>query len=307
MRTLITTLLFGLALVAASAAHGQATRTWVSGVGDDANPCSRTAPCKTFAGAISKTAARGKINVLDPGGYGAVTITKSITIEADGAPAGILASGTNGIIINAAATDSVVLRNLKLEGIGTGLNGIRVMSAGTVLIDHCVIEDFADNLVLVDNAAGAPKVVVRDSVLRRSGLSAFEALVRVSPGASASADLTIEGTTLFASGNGVLIGGLTNFAIRDSTLTGGANDGLVLLSSATQRHGVLDGTLITDFEGTGVNVSGATSNVRVSGATISGNGAGLDVSSGGQILTFGNNRVSGNGIDGTFTGSIPLQ
>lgn len=307
MRATVMLLLSGLFLLFTHDVAAQATRTWVSGVGDDANPCSRTAPCKTFAGAISKTAARGKINVLDPGGFGAVTITKSITIEAEGAPAGILVSGTNGIIINAAATDSVVLRNLKLEGIGTGLNGIRVLSAGTVLIDGCTIEDFADNLVLVDNTAGAPKVVVRDSVLRRSGLSAFEGLVRVTPGASASADLTIEGSTLFASGNGVLVGGLTNFAIRGTTITGGSSDGLVLLSSASQRNGILDNVMITDFEGTGINVSGATSFVRVTGTSVTGNGGGLDVSSGGQILTFGNNRVSGNGIDGTFTGSIPQQ
>src|SRR5574339_373052 len=80
--------------------HAQATRTWVSGVGDDANPCSRTAPCKTFAGAISKTATAGEINVLDPGGFGAVTITKSITIDGAGAQASILAANTNGVIIN---------------------------------------------------------------------------------------------------------------------------------------------------------------------------------------------------------------
>jgi hypothetical protein len=79
----------------------QATRTWVSGVGDDANPCSRTAPCKTFAGAISKTAAGGEINVLDPGGFGGVTITKSISIIAEGVEAGVLVSGTNAIVVNA--------------------------------------------------------------------------------------------------------------------------------------------------------------------------------------------------------------
>src|SRR6201747_1329550 len=85
-------------LLAAAPANAQATRTWVSGVGDDANPCSRTAPCKTFAGAISKTAASGEINVLDPGGFGAVTITKSITIVSDSFTAGVLISNTNGII-----------------------------------------------------------------------------------------------------------------------------------------------------------------------------------------------------------------
>src|SRR5512142_1151574 len=102
--------------MAAGLAHAQATRTWVSGVGDDANPCSRTAPCKTFAGAISKTAAGGEINVLDPGGFGSVTITKSITIDGSNALAGVLASGVNGIVVNAGSGDSVILRGLDING-----------------------------------------------------------------------------------------------------------------------------------------------------------------------------------------------
>src|SRR4051812_14649389 len=114
-----------------SLAHAQATRTWVSGVGDDANPCSRTAPCKTFAGAISKTASGGEINVLDPGGFGGVTITKPITISSEGFEAGVLVSGTNAIIVNVPnATDEVVLRGLDIEGLGTGLNGITVITGG---------------------------------------------------------------------------------------------------------------------------------------------------------------------------------
>src|SRR5436305_2543514 len=99
----------------ASLAQAQATRTWVSGVGDDVNPCSRTAPCKTFAGAISKTAPAGEINCLDPGGFGALTITKSITISCDAGTAGVLVSGTNGFIVNAAATDSVFIEGLDFE------------------------------------------------------------------------------------------------------------------------------------------------------------------------------------------------
>src|SRR5213592_4007874 len=90
-----------LALAVPSSAFGQATRTWVSGVGDDANPCSRTAPCKTFAGAISKTAAGGEINCIDPGGFGAVTITKSLAIDCGTNAGGILNAGVNGVIINA--------------------------------------------------------------------------------------------------------------------------------------------------------------------------------------------------------------
>src|SRR6476620_9101682 len=115
----------------ASIAQAQATRTWVSGVGDDVNPCSRTAPCKTFAGAISKTAAGGEINCLDPGGFGAVTITKSLTIDCTGTIGSILASGTNGVIINCTAgvtpAPEVKLRGLSIDGAGTtmGIDGIK--------------------------------------------------------------------------------------------------------------------------------------------------------------------------------------
>jgi hypothetical protein len=132
---------FMLAVGAAPAA-AQATRTWVSGVGDDANPCSRTAPCKTFAGAISKTAAGGTISVLDPGGFGAVTITKSISIQTDPAFGSILASGTNGIIVNASANDDVVLNGLIIDGTGTGLRGLRILAARSVTITNCLIRGF---------------------------------------------------------------------------------------------------------------------------------------------------------------------
>src|ERR1700684_962743 len=125
--TLFSAILGALFVVglAIAPAHAQATRTWISGVGDDANPCSRTAPCKTFAGAISKTAAGGEIDVIDPGGFGTVTITKAITIDGAGTQASILASGTNGINVNAGVNDAVIIRNLSINGAGTtlGLNG----------------------------------------------------------------------------------------------------------------------------------------------------------------------------------------
>src|SRR5918911_118326 len=124
-------------LACASAAQAQATRTWVSGVGDDANPCSRTAPCKTFAGAISKTADGGEIDALDPGGFGTVTITKSITIDGGGTLASILAAGTNGVNVNdsnsgAPMTKIVTLRNLSINGATTGLVGVNISSARNV-------------------------------------------------------------------------------------------------------------------------------------------------------------------------------
>jgi hypothetical protein len=122
----------------------QATRTWVSGVGDDVNPCSRTAPCKTFAGAISKTANAGEINILDPGGYGAVTVTKSMTIDGGGSFGSILASGVTGVNINA-PDGLVTLRHLFINGTGStlGINGVRVISAKKVVIEDCVISNFS--------------------------------------------------------------------------------------------------------------------------------------------------------------------
>ncbi len=132
-----------LFMLQAAPAMAQATRTWVSGVGDDANPCSRTAPCKTFAGTISKTAAGGEINVLDPGGFGAVTITKSLTIRSDGVEAGILVSGTNGIIINAGTGDRVVIDGIDFEGINSGLSGITILQAREVVVRNSTFRNFS--------------------------------------------------------------------------------------------------------------------------------------------------------------------
>jgi hypothetical protein len=148
-----------------SAAQAQATRTWVSGVGDDLNPCSRTAPCKTFAGAISKTAAGGEISVLDPGGFGAVTITKSITIDGTGMLGGILAAGTTGIRIDipdAKETGKAVrLRGLSINGAGTGIHGINVVKAGLVSVLDCAIDGFTQNGITV--ASGV--VFVRNTTI----------------------------------------------------------------------------------------------------------------------------------------------
>src|SRR5260370_19108694 len=127
-----------------TAAYGQASRTWVSGVGDDANPCSRTAPCKTWAGAISKTAAGGEIDALDPGGFGAVTIVKAITLDGGGGQvASIVASGTNAIILQAGAADEVIIRNIRINGIRQAIsprtNGSRWKSGGSLHVGHCLV------------------------------------------------------------------------------------------------------------------------------------------------------------------------
>src|SRR5262245_58251809 len=153
-----------LLVICSSLAHAQATRTWVSGVGDDANPCSRTAPCKTFAGAISKTAPGGEINVLDPGGFGAVTITKSITISSQGFEAGVLVSGTNGIIIAAGPSDTIILEGLDVEGLGTGLDGIKFLSGRHLHVERCEVHRFTQQgIELTMNQATAATLTVNNS------------------------------------------------------------------------------------------------------------------------------------------------
>ncbi|MDP9057392.1 MAG: right-handed parallel beta-helix repeat-containing protein [Pseudomonadota bacterium] len=160
-------------------AFAQATRTWVSGVGDDANPCSRTAPCKTFAGAMSKTATAGEINVLDPGGFGVVTINHSITIRADHVEAGVLATGTNGITVAAGPIDQVVLEGLDIEGLGSGLDGIAIQSAGEVLIKNCNIHQFTRNGVTITTNAMV-RVIIRASTIGENGGSGV--VVNSTPG-----------------------------------------------------------------------------------------------------------------------------
>lgn len=154
----------------AAPAHAQATRTWVSGVGDDANPCSRTAPCKTFAGAISKTAAAGEINVLDPGGFGAVTITKSISIISERFEAGVLVSGTNGIIINAGVNDSITLKGLDIEGLGTGINGVTFLAGKKLHIVKCSIHHFTTNGVNVASSTSGGHAFIADSYIYENGV-----------------------------------------------------------------------------------------------------------------------------------------
>jgi hypothetical protein len=168
-------------------AHAQATRTWVSGVGDDANPCSRTAPCKTFAGAISKTASPGEINCLDPGGFGAVTITKSITIDCRyTSNGGVLVAGTNAIVVAATATDKVQLIGLDFEGVGTGVIAVKVNSALEVIVDDCIIRGFATNAVENDNSVANSRVIIKNSLIANNGTNGTPNTGGVNANASAS-------------------------------------------------------------------------------------------------------------------------
>ena len=201
--------------------HAQATRTWVSGVGDDANPCSRTAPCKTFAGAISKTATGGEINVLDPGGFGGVTITKSISIISECIEAGVLVSSTNGITVNTPAGNKVLLQGLDIEGLnGTtsapGLNGVKVISNTKVTIQHCSIRNFSQFGVDLEGPANA-RVFITDSIILGNTLGGFQVL-----GIAGAANSGIlDRTTIDNNGPAsVKIGAGASLTVSGSVLTG---------------------------------------------------------------------------------------
>src|SRR5690348_2513818 len=175
--------LLAIAVLGTTVMYGQASRTWVSGVGDDANPCSRTAPCKTFAGAISKTAAGGEIDALDPAGYGAVTITKAITIDGGGGQvASVLVSGTNGIVVQAGPSDVVILRNLRINGIGTGINGIRFLSGKDLNVENVYVFGFTQNGIdIALNQATHASVHILNSVMKNNGGVGIRATNAISP------------------------------------------------------------------------------------------------------------------------------
>lgn len=260
-------------LVVASVAQAQATRTWVSGVGDDANPCSRTAPCKTFAGAISKTAKDGEISVLDPGGYGTVTITKSIYINGThGAGYGsILASGTNGVIINitdaADVKKAVRLRSLDINGAPTsapGLNGVRIIAANEVHVEDCVIDGF------IGAGAGNGNGIV---VAETNGVNLF---VNDTDIHKCTTAITLSTTSLFAvaqitnsrlvsNGTGLSVGTGAVVNVKDSEVS--ANTTGVIVNAANGSCN-LEGSLIANNLGTALNASVSGAKIRISGNQI---------------------------------------
>jgi len=297
--------LVSLVLLAAAPAGAQATRTWVSGVGDDANPCSRTAPCKTFAGAISKTAAGGEINAIDPGGFGGVTITKAITIRADGVTAGVLAAGINGIVINAGATDTVVLRGLDIDGVGTGLNGVRFLAGGALHVEDCTIANFTQSGIHF-NPSGASRLHVVDTIIRRAnpagGISSGG--IFVFPAGAGSAQVSLDNVQLLGNFHGLRTQGNARVTARQCVASGNVSTGF-LAGFSSQVY--LDGCEAS-ANAKGVRADGAGAVVRLANSLVAGNTVeGLLTASGGILQSFGNNRVIGNGTNGVPTATIAEQ
>jgi hypothetical protein len=275
-----------VALLYGAPAQAQATRTWVSGVGDDANPCSRTAPCKTFAGAISKTAASGEINCLDPGGFGAVTITKALTISCEMGTAGVLVSGTNGIVVQAGVSDHITLRGLDIDGLGTGINGIRFLAGQALIVDRCVIYGFTVNGIdIATGAAGS--VTVKDTVINNIGNDG----IRVGPGPSLAADHV---TISRVNGNGVEMAA-ANIGTVSNSLIFGTNGGAVA-SVAGAILNVDNTRLIANNNGANASVAGAT--IALNNASLYANNAAVATVVGANFVSGQNNKLSDNASNG---------
>jgi hypothetical protein len=281
-----------------ASAHAQATRTWVSGVGDDANPCSRTAPCKTFGGTISKTAAGGEIDTLDPGGFGGVTITKSIIIDGYSGLGGVLVSGSNGIIVNAASSDVVILRNLDINGTGTGLAGILILGAGDVRIENCKIFRFAGRGIEDRRTTG--HLAVTNTVVSDNGQTGILAL----PSGSSTLRVTVDHVQMHHNGNSGLA--VTN-GVRAVVVHSSATSNTVMGFYA-DSGGILDVDNSVAFGNANTGVMALTGGlIRLSNTTVTGNATGLHAGSGSDILSYGSNRISGNTAGNAPTGTVGLQ
>jgi hypothetical protein len=285
-----------LAAFALSApAHAQATRTFVSGVGNDADPCSRTAPCKTFAGAISKTFINGEIDCLDPGGFGTVTITKSITIDCTSTLGSILGSGTNGVIINIPvnANDpfrSVRLRGLSINGTGssgtigtrTGLRGISISQALTVIVEDTVISDFTLQGISDTRSTTGGKLLIRNSVIRNNTGAGILAQ------GAATNTVSLENVHSINNGFGIATATGNRVSITRSVFSGNTSGGV---EADLGGQVGLDSSLVSG-NATGLQNSGTMS---LSNSEISFNNTGISAAT----TSFGNNRIFGNTAPGT--------
>ena len=278
-------------LAVATMAQAQATRTWVSGVGDDANPCSRTAPCKTFAGAISKTAVDGEIDALDPAGFGAVTITRSITIDGC-CMVSILGAGTTSITINiTSGTDlkkTVRLRNISMNGASTGVFGIRYIAANKVYVEHCQIygmqSSAASRGIVATGVATGSQLYVKDTIISNCA-SGIDASAASGSFVSVLDNVNLEGMT-----DGLILGSGASATLRNSfvVLNTGAGVKMNSGSAASIEHTVIN------HNATGIQANTG-STTDLSSTVIIGNATAGISNSGGTVQSHGNNSFNLNG------------
>jgi hypothetical protein len=283
-------------------------RTFVSASGDDASPCRRDAPCLTFAAALKNTSAGGEIDVLDPGDFGPVTITESITIDGGGGSvAGVgVAPGTSGITINAGANDVITLRGLVFSGYGeTGASGVVFNSGSRLQIEDCMFQGFdtagiaftpgtgsattaqmfVENSTMVGNADGV-------LVTPTAGIAAAVTLTRVHLDQNSVTGLVADGTN----GSGPI-----QVAVGDGSASSNADNGISVFSGLASVSLDVIRTTIAANGLVGLRGQGSAATVTVGSSQIRGNTVGLKMLSGGVLLSYGNNQMTGNGTNGVFS------
>lgn len=287
-----------LFITGATTLSAQASRTWVSGTGDDTNPCSRIAPCKSLAGALSKTAPGGEINAIDPGGFGSVTITKAITIDLTPFEGGVLIPGVNGIVVQAGANDAVILRGLDIYGPGTaGTAGIKFVSGKSLTVEKTKIAGVPTGID-VEATTNANIAVVNSSIETTLTNGVF-----VNNAAGIQTQLTLNNVEVLNNlGNGLAFEQGAIASVRNSVVSGSGADGILATSYATVD---LDNVMSTE-NNVGVESAGGAV-TRLTRSTVIDNVTGIKARTG-MALSTGDNRVYGNGSgNGPLTNSLTLQ
>jgi hypothetical protein len=276
-----------LALALGGRASAQATRSWVSGVGDDLNPCSRTAPCRTFAGALAKTAAGGEIDALDDGDFDPLTITQGITLDGGPRLAAVLASGTSAITVDAPGA-VVVLRNLAIRGDASAPSGVAFVAGAALHVEGCTVSGFGTGIAFEPAAGG--RLYAAD--LQVSGNA--EAGIALASGAPAApAIATVARVRFSRNGAGLRAGANARASIYDAVATDGGT-GVAAVAAAGGRSEVnLEQVVLSDNV---VGIEAAASEaavVRLSKVVGLDNDEATRVGAGGRLYSFGNNRLLG--------------
>jgi hypothetical protein len=294
-------------LTLSSLAQAQ-TRTWVSGVGDDLNPCSRTAPCKTYAGAISKTSKDGEISTLDPGGFGAVTITKSITINGGGGGAGygsILAAGTNGVTVNitdaADVRKTVRLNWLDINGASSGFDGIRFLAGSALIVENTNIDGFtSDGIEVLNNPQAVHNLNLRNVSIRNCVGNG----VKITNTGTNATVMAFDNVMVTRSGNGLNAGNGSRGQISNSFFGESPSGSGVVTSQSTSPTDIAVDNSSVVANATGVN-AGASTHIRIARCVITGNTNALGTS--GLVDTGGNNTIQGNATNQNPNGTLLIE
>jgi serine protease len=281
---------------------------WVSAQGNDANVCNSATPCRTFAGALSRIASGGEIDVLDSGDFGPVTINKSVTLVSAGALGGIQTAAGSAITVNAGPNDKIVLRGLTLDGLGTGSNGVTFTAGGALYVESCMVNGFSQYGIDFAPANGSGKLFVNGTVLRNNGGGVTGGGLHLISSAAPGFVATVEGLRSESNVFGLKAEGLGTVTIRNSLAAGNGYSGFSATNSAgsTMLRMLIEESVST-HNGTSGILSNGLATVTLSNVAVTDNQTGLNPTSGGLILSFGNNKVQGNTTDGAPNQTVTNQ